>query len=371
MELKFHPSAASRWMACTASPTIDVSHLVEPPRDYAEKGRVLHAIGEQCLRDGGDPVPGDGVTPDDCASVKEYVDFVRSRPGTKFYELKAEFVPGCRGLADVAILDPPWLEIIDYKSGHLFVDPEENLQMAIYALAIARKFRAVFDYEKVRLTIAQPAAENFNSWEISRKKLERLGKKIERTIERIRDHDSRDLELEFSPDEDRCRWCPAKPICPALQAHVNAVAAEDFRGADDLSWDEKMGLVPLLKEWCKGVEAQARSMLLNGEAITGWKVVRGRAGNRSWKNEKRARRFLLEKWKLGVDQIEKPGTLLTPAAIEKVVKGDEDKPKKALKKLIEPGALGGPTVVQESDSRKELTKTELAKDDFANLPDDD
>lgn len=369
MDLKFYPSAASRWLTCTASPTVDVSDLKEPPRTYADRGEKLHEIAEVSLRDPTwkpSAIPN-GVTEEDLASVKEYVDFVRARPGFKVYEVKAEFTPDCRGRIDTVIFDPPWLEIIDYKAGYIFVDPEENEQLIIYALAVAKKFRAIFDFTKVKLTIAQPAAGNFNSWNLSMGSLDAWGKKIEEIIEEIKGGE----DLEFKPSEDRCRWCPAKPICPALQKHVDQVAADDFRGANDLSWKEKLDLVPLLKEWCKGVEAQTRSMLLSGDTIEGWKVVRGRRGNRAWKNEKRAVKFLTKKWNLGLDKIFKPGTLLTPSAIEKLVKGDEERPKKALARYIEPGAEGSPTIVPESNPRKELTQAELAKDDFANLPNDD
>jgi len=365
-ELKFHPSSASRWLSCTASPTIDVSDLEEPERRYAERGHKLHEVAEHCLRTGGDP-PKD-LPVDDRLSVEEYVDLVRARPGAKFYEVRAEFAPGCRGRADAVVFDPPWLEVIDFKAGYIFVDPEENEQLSIYALAVARKYRAAFDFSKVRLTIAQPAAENFNSWEVSRRRLEKWGEEVRKTIDLIR----RGEGLEYQPSDENCRFCLAKTRCRALQARVDVVAADDFKSADrSSSWKEKLDLVPLLRQWCNGVEARARSMLLSGEEVEGWKVVRGRRGNRRWRSEARTRRFLTKRWGLSVDQIEKPSALLSPSAIEKLVKGDEERPKRAIERLVEQGPEGPPTVVPESDSRKPLTKVELAAKDFATPPDEE
>jgi hypothetical protein len=367
MDLELYPSAATRWLNCTISPTIDVSDLPEETRDYAERGKRLHKIAEECLKEGHDAVPVGNLTPDDCSSVMEYVEFVRSRPGWKLHELKVEFAPGCRGYVDTLILDPPVLEIIDYKAGYWYVGPEENDQLTIYAYAVAKRFRAVCDFDRVRLTIAQPAANAFNSWELSKKELLKRAAQIRKTIERIQ----ADEGLEYAPSEDRCKWCPAKTICPALEEHVNLVAAQDFRAADTRTMDEKMGLVPLLEEWCRGIKARARSMLLSGESIEGWKVVRGRRGNRAWKNEATARSFLTRIWELESDQIFKPRMMLTPSAIEKLVKGDETRSKKTLARLIDKGAEGPPTVVPESDNRNALTKADLAKEDFANLPDDE
>jgi hypothetical protein len=365
-DLKFYPSAASRWLECTASVTVDTSGIIEKPRDYADRGSRLHEVAEQCLKTGSNVVVGEEMTQVDCDSVSSYVDLVRSREGDKFYEQWATYVKGSNCKIDTVVVNPPELEVIDYKAGYVFVDPEENAQLIIYALATLKKFEQLYDLTKVKLTIAQPAADNFNSWSPSMKELKEWDDKIKSTIKSIKAGD-----VEFKPSEERCRWCIAKSICPALRERVQMVAKADFTGALDLTYEEKLELVPLLREWCKGVESDAKSHMLSGEPIEGWKVVEGKKGNRSWKSENRTVEFLRKKWKLKVSEIYKPGTVLSPSAVEQLVKKDKKRDKKELADLIQLGTHGPPTIAPASDARKPLSKTELAARDFAGVSDED
>lgn len=375
----FAPSAAFRWMSCTASVIVNRDGVKEVSSPSGIRGTQLHTESEKCLNKGGSA--DSSLSPPDQKSVNAYVEFVRARKGYKRYEFKSDLVPGlCGGTSDCVIVEPEphVLEIIDYKSGSMFVDPVENLQLAIYWLGTYEKLKHLADIRKARLTIAQPAVDNFNSWEASTRDLERMGAEVKDTIARTMDG-----EVEFVPTEDNCRWCPSKAICPAHHEMAQGAARDDFRehpdselaamaGTDieDMDWGERLLLVPLLRQWCKAVESETRGMLLQGEDVPGFKVVEGRKGNRSWVDANRAS-DLLASYGARDDQIYTSPTIITPAQSESLLReldeDDRDVVKEWGKELFEcwqTGAAGPPTVVPESDSRKALDRGDMARRDF-------
>ena len=375
----FAPSAASRWMSCTASAVVMRGIVKEIRSPSGERGTQLHAESEKCLNEGGSA--DSSLSPPDQKSVNEYVEFVRARKGFKRYEFKSDIVPGlCGGTSDCVIIepDPHVLEIIDYKSGSMFVDPVDNLQLAIYWLGTYEKLKHLADIRKAKLTIAQPAVDNFNSWNVSVRDLERIGVEVKDTITRIQDG-----EVKFVPTESNCQWCPAKAVCPAQHGMVQNAARDDFRehpdpelsaiaGTDveDMDWGERLQLVPLLRGWCKAVEAETRGMLLQGEDVPGFKVVEGRKGNRAWTDEMKAIDLLVH-YGADTSQIYPDPKMISPAKADTLVKELAGKDREELKEwkeelgeCYETGAVGAPTVVPESDSRKPLDSGDMARRDF-------
>ena len=375
----FAPSAAPRWMSCTASAVVNRDGVKETKRASADRGTQLHIESEKCLREGGSA--DSSLSPPDQKSVNAYVEFVRARKGFKLYEFKSDLLPGlCGGTSDCVIIEPEphVLEIIDYKSGSMFVDPVENFQLAIYWLGTYEKLKHLADIRKVKLTIAQPALDNYNSWEASVRDLDRMKEEVESAINRIMEGD-----VEFAPSEDGCRWCPAKSVCPALHGMVQDAARDDFRkhpdselaalaGTDieDMDWGERLLLVPFLRQWCKAVESETRNLLLQGEDVSGFKVVEGRKGNRSWMNRRRAIKLLMS-YGANESQVYTDPTMISPAQAEALLKEFEENDRDVVKERKEElnecwvtGKVGPPTVVPESDSRKALDSGDMARRDF-------
>ena len=375
----FAPSAASRWMSCTASAIVNRDGVKEVSSPSGIRGTQLHAESEKCLNKGGSA--DSSLSPPDQKSVNAYVEFVRARKGFKRYEFKSDIVPGlCGGTSDCVIIEPELhvLEIIDYKSGSMFVDPVDNLQLAIYWLGTYEKLGRLADIRKARLTIAQPAVDNFNSWDVSVQNLLQIGEDVKDTITRIQDG-----EVEFVPTESNCRWCPAKAVCPAQHGMVQDAARDDFRehpdpelaaiaGTDveDMDWGERLLLVPLLRQWCKAVEAETRGMLLQGEDVPGFKVVEGRKGNRAWTDSQEASDLLMS-FGAKKSQLYSDPVFISPAKADELAKEltgkDRDELKERKEELgecYETGAVGAPTVVPESDSRKPLDSGDMARRDF-------
>lgn len=378
----FNASAADRWMSCTASVVVDVSHLPERSSSYADHGTFLHSVAEECLREKKNPItvevlddPIHSMFDADAEMVQVYLDYIRSKTGAKFHEILVEFVPGCGGTVDTLIFDQVGrsLEVVDFKSGSgVRVSPIDNTQLIIYALGAMKRYSALYNVEKFKLTIVQPALENVASWTLTSAQLIMRGVKIDAVVTQIKEGD-----VEFVPGEKSCRWCDARTVCPALQGEAQKAARQDFAGTEadkerllgdssrnrlDLTWAEKLKLATIASAWCKAIEDEAKRLLLSGdEKIPGFKVVEGRR-SRKWISQARAFRFLRKTWGIGDDELYKK-TPVTPAAAEDFAKGDEDRSKTELKKFIET-TPGPPTVVPEDDSRKELTKRDLAARDF-------
>lgn len=361
---RFAPSASSRWLSCTASLTVDVSHLRERSHPSADKGNYLHALAESQLTGGPAPDPPRGMdlTPEDLASAQLYVDLVNAREGEKLVELYTIWVPECGGTTDCAVLDGGACEIIDYKSGVGPVSPVENTQLIIYALGVRRVLAPLYgDFKKFKLTIVQPAIENVKSWTLTNRQLDRWADEILDVIVKVKRG-----EVEFVPSESNCKWCPAKSCCPALEKIADQVAMEEFRddarGDSPLTLTEKLDRIPLLRELISAWEAEAMATLQDGDEVPGYKLVEGRKGNRQWLStpavEKKLRQLDVP---TGLTH-EEP-KLKGPAPVEKALK-QLDLERDWIDGLVT-RADGKPKIVRSDDGRDGTDKTKKAKKDFA------
>lgn len=379
----FAASASSRWLQCGASAVINTSRL---PREYkpaADRGTALHAISEDLLRGGHSDLPS-GLSPADGEAVMEYVDYVRSLGGEKWYELSTMFVDQCGGTSDcVAVHDGELLHVIDAKFGTWMVDPVENTQMIIYALGCLRHLGVLYDFKRVRMTIAQPACGDPRSWEIGIKDLVHWGRVIADRVTAIMEGDA-----EFNPHPDTCRWCPGRSICPAKAAFGKVAAKQQFDDSnygeepddqgdalelleildgdpDDWTWEQKKRVADMAGAWVKAVEGQIKGMLLQGEDVPGFKVVEGQR-RRDWKGDegKKSAKKYLEDEGFDESQIYTDPKFVSPSQAEGLFtgKGSGDK-KSAMKGWIKKNK-GAPTVVPASDSRPPIDKKMLAKQEF-------
>lgn len=386
----FPASAAYRWMTCGASAVIDTSEVPERESAYANRGTYLHKVAHQCLEDGSWPLPGGSLkavgggearpgdlTSDECDAVTAYINYVCSRGGIQSYEVHSWFIPGLSGGTSDAVVvgeGGRQLEIIDFKSGSgVKVSAVENWQAIIYALGTVRKYAPILDPDPlIDITIHQPTIDNVHTWTLTLPELEERGRAIRARVSGVLNGDA-----EFNPDEEACRWCPARTICPALQAQAQAAARAEFeKYADppdpqlldmaDLSLGQKLQLAPLVRTWAKAVEDEARATLLDGKKVDGFKVVEGRKGNRSWADRKRAK-GLLESWGFDERQIFTEPVMVSPAQAEKLTKAREDSKEcvKALREYVADGKPGAPTVVPETDPRPSMDGADLARRDFA------
>lgn len=372
----YAPSASGRWMVCGGS--VEAEKGLDRTSSYAEHGSFLHGVAYQCLINGTDAKAGGDLSADDADTVQAYVDYVRRKRGTKFYEVRSEFVPGlCGGVADAVIISPDGktVEVTDFKAGTgVPVSPKENTQLIIYALGAIKKYRALYNFEKVKLTIVQPTLGKPKTWSISLIRLEAWGEKIEKRIAAIEAKDPEAITLVPSESNSVCRFCDARHDCPALQKVALSQAKTDFAGVD-MTIGQKFSLVAMCRAWCKGVETEATRLLLGGdEDVDGWKVVEGRR-TRSWNGDegRKGAKKLLEGYGCDETEIFTEPKMVSPAQAEKLehVKGKGSGARKAALAEHVHVADGPPVVAPEDDPRPAMNKQDLAKRDFENLPPED
>jgi hypothetical protein len=138
-----------------------------------------------------------------------------------------EFVePGMFGTVDAAIVELfGVLWVIDYKYGKgRTVTAEENTQMIYYALGLAHKYD--FNFEKVRLVIAQPRVVHkdgiFRHWDMSIEQLVEWTEKFKNGVKACKDPFA-----DLNPGR-WCWFCPAQAICPAVESNEKNDAQTSF-----------------------------------------------------------------------------------------------------------------------------------------------
>ncbi len=201
------------------------------------------------------------------------------------------------GTADAITLRDRVAKIVDLKDGVSPVYPDTP-QLKIYGLG-ALKFLTdqgidTAQIDEVHLVIVQP--------KVSKEPLVH----VMTVTELIQwGHDvlkpgaqaTRDPDAPRIPGEKQCRWCKAAGICPE-KAQANAVTI--YGGAARVDEFPTYGAPPvpatmtndtlaaildkqsMVEAWLKAVRAEAERRALDGQDVPGYKVVRGKRGNRQW-----------------------------------------------------------------------------------------
>jgi len=144
---------------------------------------------------------------------------------------------------------------------------------------------------------------------------------------------------------DWCKWCAAKPICPAMTGEIERTVKGQFDKLDKALVGSMLDKVALLKEWISGVESLAFDALNAGQPIPGYKLVAKRA-TRQWVN---AAGTIAALEGIGVPKSEVMTVpeLMSPAQVEKVLK----KRKLALPEGTTVAISSGNTIAPEGDPR--------------------
>lgn len=170
-------SSASRWLKCTAAPRFEEG-LPERTSEYAEEGRLAHAIGELKVLKKCTPMSTrtyntrlnklkknplydpemDKTTDLYLEHITEQVMAYDTAP-TVAVEVQVDFsdyVPEGFGTCDCCIIGGDLLSIVDYKHGKgVPVSAEGNPQMRLYALGALKRYAPIFGdtIKRVRMTI--------------------------------------------------------------------------------------------------------------------------------------------------------------------------------------------------------------------------
>ena len=311
-------SSASRWLKCTAAPRFE-EQFPENTTDYAEEGRLAHAICElkvikqfttqltpRTFTTRLKKLKENPLYQDEMDKTSDlYLEHLTER--AMQYDTKpnvavevrvdfAEYVPEGFGTCDCIMIGGDTLNITDYKHGKgVAVSAEGNAQMRLYALGALKRYAPIYGntIKKVCMTIDQPRIQTEPSSEtITVEELLAWGESIKPAAAKAY------MGLgEFKPGE-HCRFCRGKAKCKA-RADVNT-ALEEFKDCvpqngeklplfgQGVLTDEEIGDLLVrgqeLVKWYKDLEEYALGTILKGGTIPGWKAVAGRS-NRTFTDQ--------------------------------------------------------------------------------------
>ena len=366
------PSAAVRWCKCPASVAMCLD-LPDESSPFALEGSVAHAVAESVLTGRPYKAPAGGEKIDPAPfydQVKPYTDFVELRsvrdktPLPPFpvrlieQRLDASWLaPGCFGTSDAVIIGNACIHIVDLKFGAgVKVSAKNNLQLAIYARSALEMFAPAMECpEKIFMHIVQPRLHHEDSWAVDVPDLIRMTDALKApAAEALREIDAHPEELRFCPGAEQCRFCAARHSCAALAKYALTAAGVDMNFTDVNIDSEHLGelleKIPAIEIWIKAIKDRAYNDLTSGRAVPGYKLVHGKAGNRTWKDVK-STEVLMRSFGLSDDQIYTK-KIISPAQADKLYKAKALTPEQSLQlsnQVTRPeGAL---IVVPESDER--------------------
>lgn len=368
-------SSAYRWMACPPSAKLASSYKDESST-YAAEGTDAHSLCEYKLktalgRKADDPTEDLTYFNEEMdASSDAYAGYAleqleAAKKGTAdpvvLIEQQVDFsrwVPQGFGIADCVIVADKVLTVIDFKYGQgVLVEAENNPQMMCYALGALSMMDALYDIEKIIMTIFQPRRDNISSFRLSVKTLYDWAEKELKPKAHLAFEGKGDYAA-----GDWCRFCKAKVDCRARAEANLALAKFDFEMPPTLSDADIEAILPMLDDltsWAADLKDYALSRALSGKVWHGFKLVEGRA-NRRYLNEEAVAQTVID---AGFDPYEKK--LLGIIAMQKLLS------KKRFEELL--GSLiekpqGKPSLVPESDKRPAM---QTANQDFKEENDND
>ena len=374
------PSAAHRWLNCTAAPRLEAGQP-DSGSDYAREGTLAHAYCAKHLK----TFLGQSTEAEDkeiaeyfdqyhTGEMDEYTDTYRTIVLEKFNAARAhtpdaqllvetrldfsEWIPEAFGTGDAVIIADGILDIIDFKYGKgVRVEAQDNPQMMIYALGAYAAFSFEYNIQRVRMTIIQPRLDNLSVAELS---VEDLMLWADQTL-------APKAQLAYAGDGPQapgewCQFCKVKHCCKALaksctepaKAHPDPNLLTPEEMARDI-----LPLLDIVATWLKGVQDYTLNQALAGTEYPGFKLVAGRS-NRKITDTEAAKKALLDAG-FAEDAIMKPQEMRGITDLEKLVG------KKRFGVICKPWIIkpqGKPTLVPDSDERPAYNP---AADDFAGI----
>jgi hypothetical protein len=325
----FGGSVATRVLRCPASVclTEKVPAQLRRPSAYADRGTACHAAMVHLIDENedleslvGKTLNNYTITRDDVENalrpVYAYVEQLLDAPGTEFYlEHRVVFptVAGAFGTVDLLIRIGRTIHVIDFKFGAgvrvLALSPEGdadviNSQLLFYAAAARHSLPKFFTgIDEIKLTILQPVsiepdAEMVSTVAVAHAELDEFGAVYPAACEEA---------LSDTPRLERgtwCRFCAAKPICPAHTGPLLDLAqlavptpvaftAPPEKEAYLRLLAKGLDLVDAIKDLRTALHDQAKRALENGDVVPGYALSAGRA-ERHWRDDERTTIAALE-----------------------------------------------------------------------------
>jgi hypothetical protein len=352
-------SSTKRWMTCPGSPALS-DGIESKSSEFAAEGTLAHDLADNLLNGR----PANFPAGDMNMAVMVYVNYVKSLGGELGTEQRFhlnELHESLFGTSDAVVWQPDTktLHVIDYKHGAgVPVEIEGNTQTRYYA--VGALLASGHPAEKIVMTIVQPRCAHpdgpIRSETIDAMSLLDWCADLVDSVLQVEEADQAFKTMSpavfadtYLHEGEHCRWCPASPKCPKLEAKSQQLAKVVFAPAvpyESEKLAEALHWLPILEGWIKSVREFAYSEVEQGKTVPGWKLVEKRA-TRKWADEDGAENFIRGLAKVGVVSEAECFTtkIITVAQLEKLI-GKDDIPSELVSK-----ESSGLTLVAESDKR--------------------
>jgi len=313
----FGGSVAARVLQCPASVdlTRKVPAYLRKPSAYADRGTALHAAITLLLAEDtharvesltGKTFGSYTITSDDVETALQptyaYVETLLDTPGAEYFlERRVVFptIPDTWGTVDLLVRIGRAIYVIDFKFGVgvrvLALSPDGaedviNAQLLFYAAAARHSLPEFFaGVEDVILTILQPVsidvdAEMISSVAVTHAELDEFV-----TVYRAACEEALSDTPRLQPGS-WCRFCPARPICPAHTGPLLDLA--QFSVPDQIAAPTRaylqiladgLNLVEAVKDIRTALHDQAKRALEQSDSVPGYALSAGRA-ERRWRD---------------------------------------------------------------------------------------
>lgn len=373
------PSAAHRWMNCTAAPLLE-RDVEDKSSTFAEEGTLAHAYCAKKLKEflglSVDEEKAEIAQLDEqyhSGEMDEYTDtyktivlekFNAARAKTKDAQLLVEvkldfshYVPDAFGTSDAIIIADGVMEVIDFKYGKgVKVSAVENPQMMIYALGAWDLFNFEYDIRKVRMTIVQPRIDNLSEFELDAADL------INWAVDELQPKANEAYAGGKQKPGNWCQFCKVKANCKALSSmciEAQQANPDPRKISKEVMESTILPLLSTFKTWLTGVEEYSLEQALNGVQYQGFKIVEGRSIRKI--TNPNAVMELLGKEGFAKEAYIKPTELRSITDLEKLI-GKKRFGAICAEYINKP--QGKPTLVPESDKRPAFNQ---AADDFKDI----
>jgi len=317
----FGGSVAARVLRCPASVdlTRKVPAYLRKPSFYADRGTALHAAITLLLAEDthalveslvGKTFGNYTITPDDIENALRpayaRVETLLDTPEAEYYlERHVVFptIPNTWGTVDLLIRIGRTIYVIDFKFGvgvrvlALAPNGDEdviNAQLLFYAAAARHSLPEFFtEIDTVILMILHPVSVELDAQMVS--SVEVTHDELDQFVTAY--HAACTEALSDAPHLERgswCRFCPARPICPAHTQPLLDLAQFAVPAASAVSKDaylrllaEGLNLADAIKDIHTALHDQAKRALENGDSVPGYALSAGRT-ERYWCDENAA-----------------------------------------------------------------------------------
>ncbi len=296
---KCSPSAAERWLHCTAAPNYETQFPDEPASVYASEGTLAHEFAELFARRIFSKVTTrtfnsrlkklqakEQYSPEMERTAQFYAEYL-FRKASEFAAVPhlalevgvdiGTYVPQGFGRCDCVLIGGDALHITDYKHGAgVAVSAEGNPQMRLYALGALERYRIAYPtISRVSMAIVQPRiTEDISEDSMTAAELLQWGAEIQPLAKEAYEGPGT-----FAPGE-WCRWCKGRAVCRARADHYLALEQKLTTALSDEEVGDALKRGAGLSAWLSDLQGYALKTILDGGEIAGWKVVEGRSVRR-------------------------------------------------------------------------------------------